>query len=107
MLLVWFSTHDSDDVSAAAEELRSKVGATGHVLLENVERITLGSKIDIKNKNTTTINYKINCKLRRVITNCHIYYYIDVTCRTTCIHMWSTTCTFMAVKIFDLPNFNN
>jgi SAM-dependent methyltransferase len=43
VLLVWFSTHNSEDVSTLAEELKSKVGPTGHVLLENVERIALAN----------------------------------------------------------------
>jgi hypothetical protein len=59
VLLVWFSTHNSEDVSTLAEELKSKVGPTGHVLLENVERIALGSIIDINPKYTTINNLQI------------------------------------------------
>ena len=42
VLLVWFSTHSTNDISVLAENLRTRVGGSGCVLLENVERVALG-----------------------------------------------------------------
>lgn len=51
VLLVWFSTHSPDTVSSAAEDLRLRVGDSGRVLLENVERLALGQKMPQNSQN--------------------------------------------------------
>ncbi|XP_062501765.1 anamorsin homolog [Corticium candelabrum] len=43
VLLVWFSTHSTNDISVLAENLRTRVGGSGCVLLENVERVALAN----------------------------------------------------------------
>ena len=42
VLFVWHSSQATDLVSRTIEDLRSRVGNSGEILLENVERISLG-----------------------------------------------------------------